>query len=72
MLSFAKQAYDAISEGYRLGKFRYLDVLNASNELTGAKRRHLELLISFELEKTAMNRLVSPAQTGWRENHHEN
>ena len=62
MLSFAQQAYDAISEGYRLGKFRYLDVLDASKELTGAKLRHLELLISFELEKTAMNRLVATVQ----------
>lgn len=62
MLSFAQQAYDAVSEGYRLGKFQYLDVLDASKELTGAKLRHLELLISFELEKTAMNRLVATAQ----------
>ncbi|MDX9788573.1 MAG: TolC family protein [Desulfobacterales bacterium] len=62
MLSFAQQAYDAVSEGYRLGKFRYLDVLDATKELTGAKLRHLDLLISFELEKIAMNRLVTPPQ----------
>jgi cobalt-zinc-cadmium efflux system outer membrane protein len=62
MLSFAQQAYDAVSEGYQLGKFRYLDVLDAAKELTGAKLRYLELLISFELEKTAMNRLVGTAQ----------
>lgn len=62
MLSFAQQGYDAVLEGYRLGKFRYLDVLDALKELTGAKLRHLDLLISFELEKTAINRLVATAQ----------
>lgn len=61
MLSAAKQAFDAVSEGYLAGKFRYLDVLEASRELAGAKRRHLELLIAFELEKTALNRLTAVA-----------
>lgn len=62
LLSFAQEAHDAVFAGYHLGKFRYLDVLDASKDLTGAKLRHLELRISFELEKTAMNRLIATGQ----------
>lgn len=68
MISPAQQAFEAVSEGYRQGKFRYLDVLDASTALSEAKLSHLELLISFELEKTAINRLTAKAQTGSKEN----
>lgn len=68
MIDPAAAAHEAVSEGYRQGKFRYVDVLDALKELSGAKMRHLELLISFELEKTALNRLAAPASATSKEN----
>lgn len=68
MISPSELAFAAVTEGYRQGKFRYLDVLDASTTLTEAKLNLLELLISFELEKTALDRLTAKALTGGKEN----
>jgi cobalt-zinc-cadmium efflux system outer membrane protein len=58
-LSSAQQAYDAVNEGYRQGKFRYLDVLDAGNALLGARLRYVEAVTSFELAKVDLNRLTA-------------
>lgn len=54
----AQQAYDAVNEGYRLGKFRYLDVLDAGNALLQAKLQHLEALVTLNLARADLERLA--------------
>lgn len=64
-LSGAQSAYDAVSEGYRLGKFRYLDVLDAGKALIETKLRHVDALVSMNLARADVERLITqPLEPG--------
>jgi cobalt-zinc-cadmium efflux system outer membrane protein len=63
-LSGAQSAYDAVSEGYRLGKFRYLDVLDAGKTLVETRLRYLEALTAFNLARVDLERLMAFAPPG--------
>lgn len=64
-LSGAQGAYDAVSEGYRLGKFRYLDVLDAGKTLVETRLRYLEALTAYNLARVDLERLVgAPEEPG--------
>ena len=60
----AQSAYDAVSEGYRLGKFRYLDVLDAGRSLIETRLRYLEALTALNLARVDLERLTAVSPTG--------
>lgn len=47
ILPAAQTAFEAVSEGYRYGKFNYLDVLDAQRELFEAREEEVEALAAF-------------------------
>jgi cobalt-zinc-cadmium efflux system outer membrane protein len=61
MLAGAKEAFDAVEEGYRLGKFRYVDVIEAARTLVEARKRHLEALTAHNLARVELEALLAPS-----------
>ena len=57
-LSGARSAYEAVNEGYRLGKFRYLDVLDAGKALVETRLRYLDALTALNLARVDLDRLL--------------
>jgi cobalt-zinc-cadmium efflux system outer membrane protein len=60
MLARAQEAYGAVEEGYRLGKFRYVDVIEASGSLVEARKRHLEAVTAHNLARVELEGLLAP------------
>jgi cobalt-zinc-cadmium efflux system outer membrane protein len=58
VLPGAQSAFDAASEGYRQGKFSYLDVLDAQRTLIEGKLKYIESLSAFHKSKTDIERLI--------------
>lgn len=58
ILPRAQQAFDAIAEGYRLGRFGYLDVLDAQRTLTGAQSQHLRAQADLHKARADIERLI--------------
>jgi cobalt-zinc-cadmium efflux system outer membrane protein len=53
----AQQIYDALSEGYRRGKFRLLDLLEARRSLASTRLRYVDALVRLNLAKAELDRL---------------
>lgn len=58
ILPGAQSAYDAAREGYRLGKFGFLDVLDAQRTLFGAKNQYLMALANYHKSVADVERLI--------------
>ena len=58
VLPGAKRAFEAVSRGYRLGKFSLLDVLDAQRTLFGAKAQYLQALASYHQAVAEVERLI--------------
>jgi len=58
VLPGAQSAYDAAREGYRLGKFGFLDVLDAQRTLFGAKTQYLLAQADYHKAVIEVERLV--------------
>jgi outer membrane protein, heavy metal efflux system len=58
VLPGAQSAFDAFSEGYRQGKFGFLDVLDAQRTLFEARGRYLEALTAYHRAVADMERLI--------------
>jgi cobalt-zinc-cadmium efflux system outer membrane protein len=58
-LAGAQGAYEAVNEGYRLGKFRYLDVLDAGKTLLEARGRYVDAIVELNLARVDVERLVA-------------
>jgi len=58
VLPGAQSAFDAVSRGYRLGKFGFLDVLDAQRTLFGAKAQYLQALASYHQAVAEVERLI--------------
>lgn len=58
VLPGAQAAFDAISEGYRLGKFGYLDVLDGQRTLVGARAQYHRALADFHKAAADVERLT--------------
>jgi len=58
ILPGAQSAYDAAREGYRFGKFGFLDVLDAQRTLFGAKNQYLLALADYHKSMAEVERLV--------------
>lgn len=58
VLPGAQSAFEAVSRGYRLGKFGFLDVLEAQRTLFGAKAQYLRALASYHQAVAEVERLI--------------
>ena len=58
VLPGAQRAFDAASEGYRQGKFGFLDVLDAQRTLFEARGRYLEALVAYHQAVAEVERLI--------------
>ncbi|MFH1857930.1 MAG: TolC family protein [Candidatus Omnitrophota bacterium] len=58
VLPAAIQVFDGLSEGYRQGKFRYLDVLDAQRTLFDAQARYIEALENYHEASVEVERLI--------------
>jgi cobalt-zinc-cadmium efflux system outer membrane protein len=59
VLPGAQRAFEAASEGYRQGKFGFLDVLDAQRTLFEARGQHLEALVAYHRAVAEVERLIS-------------
>ncbi len=67
VLPGAQQTFDAVSEGYRLGRFGFLDVLDAQRTLIGAGSQYLRALSDYYKAVANVERLIGaplPAAPG--------
>ncbi len=58
VLSRATEAAESVREGYRAGKFRYSDVLEASQSLVTVKASHLDAILDINRAAIALDRLL--------------
>lgn len=54
----AQSAFDAVNEGYREGKFGYLDMLDVQHSLFEAKKQYIEALARYHKAETTIERLI--------------
>ena len=73
VLPRSRQTFEAVSEGYRAGKFGYLDILDAQRTLIGAGGQYLRALTDYHKAVADVERLIGaplnesakpPASTG--------
>jgi len=58
VLPGAQQTFEAVNEGYRLGKFGYLDVLDAQRTFIGASGQYLRALADYHKAAVEVERLI--------------
>ncbi len=58
VLPGAQETFDAVNEGYRLGKFSLMDVLDAQRTISDAKVQHLEALTDYHFAHADLERLI--------------
>ena len=58
VLPGAQQAFDAVSEGYRQGKFGFLEVLDAQRTLFESRGRYLETLAAYHRAVAEVERVI--------------
>jgi cobalt-zinc-cadmium efflux system outer membrane protein len=56
VLPKARQVLDGVAEGYRRGKFRLLELLDARRSLAAAELRYNDALINFNLAEADVER----------------
>lgn len=54
----ARSVFEAVREGYSLGRFSLMDVLDAQRALAGTERDHLDALVAFHAAVAAIERLT--------------
>ena len=64
VLPGSQQTFDAVSEGYRLGRFGYLDVLDAQRTFIGAGSQYLRALSDYHKAIANVERLIGAPLTG--------
>lgn len=64
VLPGARETFEAVSEGYRLGKFGYLEVLDAQRTLVAAGGQHQRALSDFHKAATEIERLMGAPLAG--------
>lgn len=65
VLPGAQQTFDAVSEGYRLGRFGFLDVLEAQRTLINARGQHLRALSAYRDAVVTVERLIGAPLPGF-------
>lgn len=66
ILPASQQAFDAASEGYRQGKYRYLDVLDAQRTLYEAKAQQIAALAEYHTAVADVERLTGEKLSAMR------
>ncbi len=61
VLPKAEKVYDALNEGYRRGKFRLLDLLEARRTLAQTRLRYVDALVRLNLADADLQRLIPNA-----------
>lgn len=64
VLPGSRQAFDAVSEGYRMGKFGFLDVLDAQRTLIAANAQYLRALSDYHKAVADVERLTGAPLRG--------
>jgi cobalt-zinc-cadmium efflux system outer membrane protein len=59
VLPGARSAFELVQEGYRLGRFGFLDVLDAQRTLVGAEGQYLRALIDWHKAVAQVERLIA-------------
>lgn len=72
ILPGAQSAFDAENEGYREGKFGYLDVLDAQRSLFDAKKQYIEALEEYHKAVAAIERLIAKSLNPIKNNAKQN
>lgn len=63
VLSRATEAAEAVREGFRAGKFRYSDVLEAFQSQLQAQTRHLDVILDLNRAAITLDRLIGQPDT---------
>jgi len=58
VLTNAESLFEAIDEGYRAGKFGYLDLLDAQSTYAEAQREYIDALTDYHLARAELERLI--------------
>jgi outer membrane protein, heavy metal efflux system len=58
VLPGARAAFEASEEGFRHGKFDYLDMLDAQRTLVSVNLRHIDALFAYQQARTQVERLI--------------
>lgn len=64
VLPGAQRAFDAATKGFELGKFGFLDVLDAQRTLLQAKSQHLRALAAAHGARAELDRILGAADDG--------
>jgi len=64
VLPASQQAFDAVTEGYRLGRFGYLDVLDSQRTLINAGSQYLRALSDYHKATANVERLIGAPLAG--------
>ncbi len=66
LLPAAQWAFHSAREGYRLGKFSYLDVADAQRSLFQMQRQHIQALADYHKAAINMEQLAARAPGQWK------
>ena len=72
ILPGAQSAFDAVREGYREGKFGYLDLLDAQRSLFDAKGQYIDALAGYHKSVAAIERLIGESLSSIKNNVKQN
>jgi len=72
VLPGAKRAFEAVNEGYRLGKFSLMDVLDAQRTISDAKAQYLDALTDYHLALADLEQLTGVSVASKPDNRDEN
>ncbi len=64
VLPGARSVFEAVREGYQLGRFGLMDVLDAQRTLVEANREYLDALVAYHVAATAVERVVGQPLAG--------
>jgi len=59
MIPAAQKSFDGINEGYRFGKFGFLDVLDSQRTLFQTKKQYLDALADYHIALIEVNRMTN-------------
>jgi cobalt-zinc-cadmium efflux system outer membrane protein len=65
VLPGAQKAFDGVNEGYRFGKFGYLDVLDSQKIFFKAKSQYLDSLANYHMAIVDIERLTGEPLTSF-------
>ena len=59
MIPAAQKSFAGINEGYRFGKFGFLDVLDSQRTLFQIKKQYLDALADYHIALIEVNRMTN-------------